>query len=281
MVLAPVLILGWGTGRPLGVPGAAIATLIAVVAGVVMFWGYFLKPGNYLKVTPSQWRPQPAVMWGMAKIGVPAGGEFALMSVYMVLVYWIIRHFGAAAQAGFGIGARLMQAMFLPTMAVAFAAAPLAGQNFGARNAERVRSTFRAALTLVSTVMLVITILSHLAPEGMIGIFSQDPAVISFGAEYLKIISFNFLAVGVVFTCSSIFQGMGHTLPPLICSCLRIFVFAIPAFLMSLRPGFQIREVWLLSVATVALQAVLSYYLVRREFEHRLAFGDGVVPTTI
>ena len=259
-----------------GRPGsAAIAAFVAVVAGVVMFWGYFLRPGNYLKLMPSRFRPQPAVMWGMAKVGLPAGGEFALMSVYMVLVYWIIRQFGAAAQAGFGVGARLMQSMFLPVMAVAFAAVPLAGRNFGARRAGRVRATFRAALTLVSTVMLVVTVPSHVAPEGMIRIFSQDPAVIAFGAEYLKIISFNFLAVGVVFVCGSSFQGMGHTLPPLVCSCLRIFVFAIPAFLLSLRPGFQIREVWLLSVVTVTLQAALSYYLVRREFARRLEFGDA------
>ena len=50
----------------------------------------------------------------MLRIGLPAGGEFALMAVYIVVVYGIIRDFGAAAQAGFGVGARVMQAMFLP-----------------------------------------------------------------------------------------------------------------------------------------------------------------------
>jgi putative MATE family efflux protein len=278
MVLAPILILGWGTGRPFGVAGAAMATFVAVIAGVVMFWAYFLMPGNYLKVTPSEWRPRGPILWGMSKVGMPAGGEFALMTVYMVLVYWIIRPFGAAAQAGFGIGGRLMQSMFLPTMAFAFAAAPLAGQNFGARNAARVRETFRAAIGMVSAIMIVATVLSHLAPEAMIGLFSQDPAVIAFGAGFLRIISFNFLAVGVVFTCSSMFQGMGHTLPPLLCSSLRILLFALPAYLLSLRPAFEIRQVWFLSVVTVALQAMLSYYLVRREFRRRLDFGEASLP---
>lgn len=277
MVLAPVLILGWGFGRPLGVAGAAIATCIAVVAGVVMFWIYFLKPGNYLKVTPAQWRPQPKLLWEMSKIGMPAGGEFLLMSVYMVLVYWIIRPFGAAAQAGFGIGGRLMQSLFLPTMAVAFAAAPVAGQNFGAHNAERVRATFRAAVTLTTAVMIVAVVLSHLAPERMIGLFSQDPAVIAFGAQFLRIISFNFIAVGIVFTCSSLFQGMGNTVPPLACSALRIVIFALPAVLLSLRPGFEIRQVWFLSVTTVALQAILAFVLLQREFRRRLRFGETAV----
>ena len=47
----------------------------------------------------------------MLRIGLPAGGEFALISVYMVLVYDITRPFGTPAQAGFGIGVRVMQAL--------------------------------------------------------------------------------------------------------------------------------------------------------------------------
>ena len=69
----------------------------------------------------------------MLKIGLPAGAEFALMAVYLVIVYAVSRPFGAAAQAGFGIGMRIVQACFLPVVALGFAVAPVAGQNFGAR----------------------------------------------------------------------------------------------------------------------------------------------------
>ena len=204
------------------------------------------------------------------------------MSVYLVLVYWIIRDFGASAQAGFGIGARVMQAMFLPVVAVAFAAAPLAGQNFGARDAARVRQTFATASVLVSGLMIAFTLLSHVAPEALIRAFSGEPDVVAFGAEYLRIISYNFLAVGLAFTGSSMFQGMGNTLPPLFCSSLRLLLFALPAFLLSRRPGFQIRQVWWLSVASVTIQAAVILVLLRREFRHRLAFAaagvDGALP---
>jgi len=209
----------------------------------------------------------------MTKVGLPAGGEFALMAVYMILVYSIIRDFGAAAQAGFGIGARVMQAMFLPIMAISFAAAPLAGQNFGARSAERVRQTFKSATFLVSALMILLTLLSQISPESLIRAFSNEPGVVAFGAGYLRIISLNFLAMGLIFTTSSMFQGMGHTLPPLAASSLRLLMFALPAYLLSQRPGFEIREVWQLSVATVAIQAVLNLLLVQREFRRRLAFA--------
>lgn len=272
IALAPVLILGWGTGRPLGVQGAALATFVALVVGALAFWAWFLRPGNDLRLSIRLFRPAWGIWRDLIRIGLPAGGEFALMSVYVVLVYWIIRDFGAAAQAGFGIGARVMQSMFLPVVAISFAAAPLAGQNFGARNAGRVRQTFRAAALLVTVLMLLFTILSHVAPDRLIRIFSGDPAVIAFGAEYLKIISYNFLAMGLIFTSSSMFQALGHTLPPLIASSLRLLLFALPAFALSLHPGFDIRDVWYLSVVSVAIQAVINLTLVQREFRRRLVF---------
>jgi len=74
----------------------------------------------------------------MLRIGVPAGAEFLLLFVYIVLVYAIIRGFGPEAQAGFGVGARVMQAFFLPVVALSFAVSPVVGQNFGGRRAERV-----------------------------------------------------------------------------------------------------------------------------------------------
>ena len=272
IVLAPILTLGWGTGHAFGVAGAGMASFFAIGLGVILFWYYFTQMQSYLKLVAAEWKPIGEIWRGMIKVGLPAGGEFGLMAVYMSLVYWIIRDFGSAAQAGFGIGGRLMQAMFLPVMSIAFAAAPVAGQNFGARNAERVRQTFRSAAFLVTGIMIVITALSHIAPEAMIRGFSQDPAVIAFGAEYLRIISFNFVAAGLVFTSGSIFQGMGHTVPPLVASTLRIVVFALPAYVLSLRPGFQIDEVWYLSVTTVTLQAIGVVLLLLREFKTRLVF---------
>ena len=76
----------------------------------------------------------------MLKIGLPAGAEFAMMAVYLMLVYVIAKPFGSAAQAGFGIGMRVVQALFMPVVALGFAVAPVAGQNFGARRGDRVKA---------------------------------------------------------------------------------------------------------------------------------------------
>jgi putative MATE family efflux protein len=139
IILAPVLIFGWGTGRPMGVAGAAVATFLAILIGVLWMALYFMPSTAYLKFHRHEWRPRLELWAAMLKIGLPAGAEFAMMAVYLVLVYSVSRPFGAPAQAGFGIGLRIVQACFLPVVALGFAVSPVAGQNFGARQAGRVR----------------------------------------------------------------------------------------------------------------------------------------------
>jgi putative MATE family efflux protein len=274
ILLAPVLIVGWGTHRPLGVAGAGLATLIAIIFGVVAITAYFLKFETFVGFDRSQWFPQVHIWKQMINIGLPAGGEFALMGVYIGLIYWIIRDFGAAAQAGFGIGGRVMQAIFLPVMAISFAAAPVAGQNYGARLGSRVRQTFYSAAGIGTAVMLILTFLCHLSPGALIRFFSREPQVVAFGADYLRIISWNFIAMGLIFSSSSIFQAMGNTWPPLGSSATRLLIFATPAAVLSRLPGFSIREVWYLSVATVAAQAVINLALLNREFGRKLSFSE-------
>src|SRR2546422_11769874 len=89
ILLAPVLIVGWGTHRPLGVAGAALATPIAITFGGVAITAYFLKFETYVCFNRSQWLPQAPIWKQMINIRLPAGGEFALISGYVGLVYWV------------------------------------------------------------------------------------------------------------------------------------------------------------------------------------------------
>ena len=272
IVLAPVLIFGWGTGRPLGVAGAAVATFLAILVGVVWMAFYFTPADAYLKFHRHQWRPRLDLWSGMLKIGLPPGAEFAMMAVYLVLVYSVSRPFGASAQAGFGIGLRIVQACFLPVVALGFAVSPVAGQNFGARQAGRVRETFRIAALLAAGGMLVLAIVVWLAAARMVQVFSLDPAVIDVGEEYLHVVAWNFVASGVIFVSSSMFQAMGNTIPSLITSAFRIVLIAVPVLLLANTRGFALLWVWYISVAGMFVQLGLNLLLLRREFRKRLAF---------
>jgi Na+-driven multidrug efflux pump len=272
MVLAPILMFGWFTGRPLGVAGTAIASLIAIVAGTIWLAVYFRPADAYLRFSRSGWRPDFGVWRRMLGVGLPAGAEFAMMAVYLLIVFIVARPFGAAAQAGFSIGMRIMQSLFLPVVALSMGAAPLAGQNFGARNGERVREVFRTSAGIAAAIMAVFVVVCHIAPASMIRIFSSDPDVVAIGDEYLRIVSWNFVASGVVFVTASMFQAMGNTLPSLFTSFTRITVVAVPAFIVARLPGFELRWIWYLTVLAVTLQLVMALLLLRREFRLRLNF---------
>ena len=275
MALAPVLIFGWGTGMPLGVSGAALATFVSIVIGIVWIAFYFIDPKAYLQFRPAQWRPKLAVWGQMLKIGLPAGAEFALMGVYLFVVYAVARPFGSAAQAGFGIGMRIVQAGFLPVVALGFGVAPVAGQNFAARLPDRVRAAFRSAVIMAVCGMLSFTVIIQVAPRWFIGIFSSDPAVLAVGQEYLRIASVTFAASGVTFVTASMFQAMGNTIPSLMTSFVRIAVGVIPTVLLAQRAGFELRWIWYLGVLSVTLQMALNLLLVQREFRVRLGpVGD-------
>jgi Na+-driven multidrug efflux pump len=79
------------------------------------------------------------------------------------------------------------------------------------------------------------------------------------------------MAQGLVFTASSVFQGLGDTRPAVLSSGTRLFTFAIPAMWISRRPDFQIEQIWYLSVATQTLQALLSWWLVRLQLRRKLS----------
>jgi putative MATE family efflux protein len=269
-VLAPLLIAGWITGHPLGVAGAGLASTLAIAVGVILLAMYFIKLEKYVALHPPMWAPRMAVWGRLLKIGLPAGGEFALMFVYFAIIFWVLRRFGAEAQAGFGVGSRVMQSIFLPAMAIAFAVAPVVGQNFGAGRFDRIREAFRSAIFMSCIVMFGLTLTCQLHPDWFIRIFSSEPGVVEVGALFLQIIAWNFVGSGIVFTCSSTFQGLGNTIPSLLSSGSRLVTFAVPALLLSQEAWFTLRQLWYLSITSLALQAIVSLILVRREFRQRL-----------
>src|SRR5438270_3567056 len=282
MVLAPFLIFGIGPFPKLGVTGAALATFISIlVADLLIVW-YFETKYRYLRFRFSEWRAQMKIWWSMLRIGVPAGAEFVLLFVYILIVYMIIRNFGPAAQAGFGVGARVMQALFLPVVALSFAASPVVGQNFGGRQADRVRIAVKSALGTAVALMLVLALITWAIPGTMIRCFSKDPAVIQFGSDYLRIVAINFVAAGIVFRSSSMFQGLGNTIPPLLSSASRLLMFALPAWILSYQSDFHIKTGWYLSMGSQMVQACVNLVLLRRELHKKLRFDDaaGLLPVS-
>lgn len=270
IALAPVLIAGWGTGVPLGVAGAGWATSISSVLGFVLMVAIFPRVQTMMHWHREQLAPRFSEWIRLLAVGLPAAMEFFLMFVTAAVVYAVIAPYGAEAQAGFGIGGRVLQSVMLPAMAVAFSAAPIVGQNLGARIPERVRETFYRATTITGALMVVLAILMHVNPSALTRPFSPDEAVLTHANTYLQIISWNLVASGLIFTCSGVFQGLGNTTPSLLSSASRLLTFVAPALWLAQQPNVPIEDFWWLSVASALAQAAISIALVFRELRRKL-----------
>ena len=267
LILAPVLIAGWGTGHPMGVAGAGLASSIALAVGFVMLAFYFQRLEKFVGFDRAQVSPQLIVSRRLLKVGLPAGGEFILLFVLMAVLYWVLRPFGPDAQAGFGVGIRIMQSMFLPAMAVAFAAAPIVGQNFAAGKFLRVRETFALATLIGGCIMVALTLFCQWGSAPVIRAFTKDPTAIAVGSEYLQVILLEFFSHRSLYLpCSAVFQGLGNAMLAMISSAVGRLISFVRCRCCGF-PGSPISpmiQLWYLSVASVALQAVFSLWLVRR-----------------
>ncbi|WP_430456458.1 MATE family efflux transporter [Rheinheimera sp.] len=263
LILAPVLISGWGTGWALGVAGAGLASTLASAAGLVMLWQYFRRCQHQVLDTSAGWSLQLPVWRRLLAIGLPAGGEYALMFLFTAFVYWVIRDLGTDVQAAFGIGMRIIQAVSLPVVALSFAIPAIAGQNLGAGLLLRVHQTMRAALMLSVGLMLLIFLFSQLEAESLMRWFTQDAAVVLAGVVFIKIISWNYLTSAVVLTCSGMFQALGNTWPSLLSSAVRLVLFVGPVLWLSQQPAFTPTQVWWCSALSVLVQGLLSFSLLQ------------------
>lgn len=270
IILSPMLITGWGFGIEMGVAGAGLASSLSTLLTLVLLIHYFITKETYLELAFARYKRDMSTVKEVLKIGLPAGGEFLLTFFYMSIIYWALSSFSANAQAGFGLGVRLMQSLFLPVMAIAFAAPAIAGQNFAAGNRHRVKETYHYTAILTCSLMAILTVVCLVVPGIFIVGFTSDPEVILVATTFLSFIGLNFIPAGYVMTASGMFQALGNTLPALASTASRLTFFAVPVFYLASQEGFEIEHIWYCSVVTVFIQAAISYVLLNREFNKRM-----------
>ena len=168
-----------------------------------------------------------------------------------------------------------MQAIFLPAMAISFAVAPVAGQNFGAGLSDRVRRTVRDAAVMSSLLMACLTALCLFESRWLVAPFAPDPAVAEVAATYLRIVSLNFIGTGLIFTASGTFQALGDTRPALVGGLLRLVFFTSAAFWLSAQPWAKLEHLWWASAASALLQAGVALLFLRDQLNRKLA---GLMP---
>jgi putative MATE family efflux protein len=240
IVLDPILIFGLGPIPALGVEGAAIATVIGRGAGVVMQFWILLRGGQHIRVAAAQFALQAATLWHIVRTSLGGIGQMIVAMTAWIFLMRILAAIGSEAVAGATIAIRLMMFTLMPAWGMSNAAATLVGQNLGAGEPGRAEASVWRIGWYNMTFTVAVSVLFFLLPRELIGIFTDERAVVDVGAEWLRILSYSYFVYGWWMVAVQAFNGAGDTVTPTKINLVFFWLIQIPlAWLFALQLGHQ------------------------------------------
>lgn len=216
----------------LGIRGAAIATVLGNVAGVLVMVLCYFRGQTLLSLRLRYARPEGAIVREIFWVGIPASLETMLTaSVYVVLNNLAVAY-GELTVAAMGISQKLMSFGSYIYQGFAAGMQPLMGYNYGACNYPRMRAILRAGILVTGAIELcVMAVFGIFAPQ-LIGIFTQTPEVIRIGSRVLRTNMFILPFVGAISSTRATFQSMGKPMYALGITLTRQLLLYLPLLLL-------------------------------------------------
>lgn len=268
LILDPLLIFGIGPFPRMEVAGAALATVLGQVVGMVVRL-CMVRRSSIVRLSFRGFRPDSAIIRTMFRVGVPAILVQALATVMNLGMNLILPLFTASGVFILGAYFKLQSFLFMPVNGLNNALIPIVSFNYGARQRSRITGVIHFALVLSAAIMAVGTVVFLAIPGPLLRLFDADAAVLAEGISALRLIALSFVCAGVSVILCAALQALGAANSSLVVSLLRQLVLLFPLALLlgALRPSL----VWLaflLSEGAACLTALLLY---RRTARGRLA----------
>lgn len=233
IILDPIFIFVLG----LGVKGAAIATIIS--QGVSCIWVISFLTGRktFLKIKKKYLMPSADVILPCMALGVSTFVMQASESVISVcLNSSLLKYGGDVAVGAMTILTSVMQFAMLPLQGIGQGAQPVTSYNYGAKNTDRVKKTFKILITVSLSYSVVFWALIQMFPSVFAGIFSSDKSLVTFTADALKIYCGMLFMFGIQIACQMTFVAIGNAICSVIVAVVRKFVLLLP--LIYIVPNF-------------------------------------------
>jgi len=244
MILDPVLIFGLGPIPSLGVVGAAIATTFSQIFVTIVFLYVGNKNGEiYLKVNLLS-KPDMNCIKRIIKLGVPPFAQTAIHSGITMILTRFIAQFGHVAVAVINIGSQIESITWMSADGFSSAIAAFIGQNYGAKNAHRIKEGYKKGMKILGFIGIFGSLLLILGAEPLFKIFTpDDPVAIREGMNYLRILGFSQFFMTTEIGTAGAFNGIGKTLPPTIIGVI-FNLMRIPLALLLSRTSLGLLGIW-------------------------------------
>ncbi len=264
-----IFVLGWG------IRGAAVATVISMVVGMVWVLRHFLSKDSLLQIRTKYFRLQRQYVLGIISIGISPFMIQILASLVIVIKNTSLYRYGQLspitefsgdqAVASLGIVNSIAMLILMVTFGISQGIQPIIGYNYGAGNYERVKKTFKLAVIVNVSLGLIGSLLAFFAPTLLARVFTQDPHLIKVSATAISIEIIAMWAVGFQITSVQFFQSIGKAWRAMVLSFSRQAIFLIP-LLLVLPSAFGVMGVWMAPPIADVLSASLSIIFVTLYF---------------
>ncbi len=280
IILDPLLIFGIGPFPRLGVRGAAIATIIGQVCGMIIgIWGVFVHQ-KILKVDMREFKWRLRTVSDIYRVGLPGIVMQSIMSVMTTGLNAILIEFSQTAVNVLGVYFKLQTFVFMPVFGMNQGALPVMGYNYGAKNKKRLFSAYRIALISAICIMLFGFVLFQSIPDKMLMLFvdasDADAAneMLEVGIPALKTISLSFLGAAFGIINSTLFQATARGMASLIVSVCRQLVIILPAaWLLGRWHGLS--AIWYSFPIAEIASFFISYALLWQAYNAELKYLEG------
>lgn len=213
---------------PMGVAGAALATVISQIISVLLCIWWLAKKMDVIRRYSNSGENLAAVsgtrMKKICVVGMPLGLEYSVCSIGNVVLQSSINSLGSVVAAAHVCGEKIRAIATLPIEALGTAIATYAGQNYGAKRIDRIKSGIKAGLTIVAVYCIaawaVLAVLKVPLVSLLLGETASAEALAS--VEYLSVISTLFVFHGSLMIFRNTVQGMGYAASTLASSVMEI-----------------------------------------------------------
>jgi putative MATE family efflux protein len=249
----------------MGVAGAAVATTIGRGCGVLYQLHALRRHQGRVEIRRRHLRLQTDVMARLLRISGPGIFQFLIATASWLALVRIISLFGSDALAGYTIAIRVLIFAIMPSWGMCNAAATLVGQNLGAGQPERAeRSVWQTGLYNMAFMALV-TVFFLVWGEAVVGFFTQDPAVLGYAVQCMRIVSYGYIFYAWGMVMVQAFNGAGDTWTPTVINLLCYWALQIPLAWALARPlGFGISGVFWAIFTAESILAVSGMLVFRR-----------------
>lgn len=234
LLIDPLFIFGIAFIPRMGIIGAAWATLIARILAAILAFRSLFKEHKELQPRLKDLRPDKEILNKIFKISIPASFGQSMTSFGFIILQGFVNSYGTVVISTHTLNNRIQSLFMMPAMGISNALSAVIGQNLGAGEIQRAKASVKVAMKLVLSIMAVGGAIVFFFGGPIISIFIGDAAVISLGAEVMRLTCFTSFIFGAIFVYIGVFNGSGYTKATMTINIARLWLFRLPlVFLLS------------------------------------------------